>query len=87
MPHTLELPDEVYRQLELVASQQGLTPAQWVRSVLPGTPPSEQQALRNSLTPLIGAFDSALTQSPQIPNSGFGEIIAEKLRRQGLQIP
>ena len=33
---TIELPDELYQDLERVARERGLTPADWIAAALPG---------------------------------------------------
>jgi hypothetical protein len=68
MSRTLELPDEVYRELETVARDRGLTPADWVAAALPReSGPIDQAPLSRLLDGLIGAIDS------RVPRSAFLE--------------
>jgi len=86
MSRTIELPDEPYRDLERVARERGLTPADWIATILPGCSGStESQPLSELLHGLIGAVDS--TREPNSDQAGtpFGESIAKKFERHGLR--
>ena len=78
MSRTLELPDELYRDLERVARERGLTPADWIASTLPGGSGSiDQEPLSDLLQGLIGVADS--TNEPRRVRAAFGELIAQKV--------
>jgi hypothetical protein len=86
MSRTLELPDELYRDLERVAPERGITPADWIATVLPaGSCPAEPQPLSELLNGLIGAVDSTQEPKSDQARTPFGELIAKKFERQGLR--
>jgi len=88
MSRIIELPDELYRDLEKVARERGLTPADWIAATLPGRSGSiNEQPLSELLQGLIGAVDS--TKEPRSGRAGtpFSELIARKFERQGLRRP
>ena len=86
MSRTIELPDELYRDLERVARERGLTPADWIATTIPGGAGSiEQQPLSELLQGLIGAVDSTREPRSGQARTPFGELIARKFERQGLR--
>ena len=69
-----------------MARERGLTPADWIATILPGCSGStESQPLSELLHGLIGTVDS--TKEPKSGQAGtpFGELIAKKFERQGLR--
>src|SRR5438132_11594954 len=91
---TVELPDEVYRNLARVAEDSGLTPAEWIaasvsRSNGPasagaGQPSPEGRPLSEALKDLIGVVDSG-KEPPSIKHrSKVEELVSEKFRKQGI---
>lgn len=86
MSRTIELPDELYRDLERVARERGLTPADWIATTLLGGSGSiEQQPLSELLEELIGAVDSTKEPRSGPARPAFSELIARKFERQGLR--
>ena len=88
MSRIVELPDEVYNDLEKVARERGISPADWIAATLPGgSGVIDERPLAELLHGLIGAVDS--TKGPRSGNARtpFGELIARKLERQGLRRP
>ncbi len=88
MSRTIELPDELYRDLERVARERGVTLADLIAAALPDRyGPPDEQPLAELLEGLIGVVDS--TREPQSGHARtpFGELIARKLERQGLRRP
>ena len=86
MSRTLELPDELYRDLERVARERGLTPADWIASTLPGGSGSiDQEPLSDLLQGLIGVVDSTNEPRSDRARTSYGERIARKFERQGLR--
>jgi hypothetical protein len=86
MSRSIELPDEVFKDLEKVARERGLSPADWIAATLPGGSGAiEERPLSELLHGLIAAVDS--TKGPQSGNARtpFGELIARKFERQGLR--
>ena len=85
MTHQLELPYQVYDKLQEAAKREGVSPADWINARLSDS--SWKQPSREALARYIGSLDS----SQEMPNpkyrTEFGEIIAEKFRKQGLDIP
>jgi hypothetical protein len=65
MSKTIELPDEVFKDLQKVARERGLSPADWIAATLPGGSGSiEERSLSELLQGLIAAIDS--TKGPQV---------------------
>jgi hypothetical protein len=86
MSKTIELPDDLYRDLSQVARERGISPADWIAAALPKRTDSlEERPLSELLHGFIGVVDS--TEEPRIGHARtpFGERIAEKLERQGLR--
>jgi hypothetical protein len=81
----LPLEEKVYEGLQKAAESEGVTPGEWIHARLPVT--SERQPNRNDLARYIGTFDSSNTRSDSRYQTEYGDIVAEKLRRQGLNIP
>lgn len=86
MGKIIELPDELYRDLERAARERGLTPAGWIATTLSGgSDAASEQPLPELLRELIGAVDSSTEpRSAPVPTP-FGELIARKFDRQGLR--
>jgi len=86
MSRMIELPEDVYRDLERTAREQGLTPAGWIATALPvhpnrpGAPPFSEW-----LDGLIGTVDSAHSPRSGQPQTPFGEMVVRKLEKQGLR--
>jgi hypothetical protein len=85
MARTLELPDDLYTKLEEAAETEGVSPAQWIGARLPNA--FERKPNREILDRYIGAFDSSMQTPDPKYRTPFGDIVAEKLRKQGLEIP
>jgi hypothetical protein len=86
MSRSIELPDELYQDLERVAREQGLTPAGWIASTLPGGGRSiDERPLRDLLEGLIGAVDSTKEPRGAQARTPFGDLIARKFEKQGLR--
>jgi hypothetical protein len=84
--YTITLSEETYHQLLNAAQTQGVTPEHWISSQL-ASQTAELPPLSQLLTGLIGAIDSRVTP-PTLPSkSKFGEAIAQKLAKQGIQKP
>jgi hypothetical protein len=85
MSKIIELPDQLYRDLERVARERGLTPADWIATTLGGSGAIGQQPLSELLQGLIGAVDSTKEQRSSQAGTPFGELLARKFERQGLR--
>jgi hypothetical protein len=94
MTHHVELPDHVYQIAERAAAREGLSPEEWIVATVSraGAPlpaddnTGEDRPNRETLARYIGAFDSSqVTRDPRY-RTEFGDIVAEKLRKQGLDI-
>jgi len=86
MSRIVELPDELYRDLERVARERGLTPADWTATALPSRSGAvDQQPLSELLQGLLGAADSTKERRSSQARTPFGELIARKFKRQGLR--
>jgi hypothetical protein len=88
MSRTIELPDELYGDLEKAARERGLTPAAWIAITLRGDSGlTDNRPLAELLQGLIGAVDSTNEARREKSRTPFGELIARKLERQGLHRP
>jgi hypothetical protein len=86
MSRTVELPDEIYRDLERVAREQGLTPAGWIASTLSGgAGATDKRPLSDLLQGLIGVVDSTRETQGGQPHTPFSELITRKFEKQGLR--
>jgi hypothetical protein len=85
MSRIVELPDELYRDLEKAAQERGLTLADWIATALPGGSGAIEQPLAELLQGLIGAVDSTKEPGSGQARTPFGELIARKFERQGLR--
>ncbi len=96
MTHQLELPDEVYQKLELLAKEQGVTPAEWIAARLShhhgndaeaGQDSPEEQPLSETLRGYIGVIDSSKELYSDDERTPLGDLVAEKLTSQGIKAP
>jgi hypothetical protein len=87
MSRTLELPDELYRELEKVALEHSLTVVDWIAATLPEPSSTGGHSLPELLQGLIGAVDSTEGTRNDVSRTSFGDLIARKLEKQGLRRP
>src|SRR5579863_1991267 len=86
MGKIIELPDELYRDLERVARERGLTPAGWIATTLSGGSDAvSEQPLSELLRDLIGSVDSSKEPGSAPVRMPFIESIARKFEKQGLR--
>ena len=91
--HTIILPEQTYKTLLEVAREQGLTPENWIafqlskERVLPNAAPKQEQLLSELTGDLIGAIDSKVEPHYQSKKTDFGELLAKKVSKQGIQRP
>lgn len=85
MAYQLELPNEVYDKLQKAAERDGVSPADWIDARLSDS--SRKQPSRQALARYIGGFDSSQEMPDPKYRTEFGKIVAEKLRKGGLDIP
>ena len=86
MDRAIELPEELYCDLERVARERGLTPADWIATALRDhSGRVESRPLSELLQGLIGAVDSTKEPRSGQARTPFGELIARKFERQGLR--
>ena len=89
--HTIILPEETYKVLLEVATEQGLTPENWIAAqlskerVLPNATPTPEPLLSELTADLIGAIDSQAEPHYQSHKTHFGEQLAKKLSKQGIR--
>jgi hypothetical protein len=84
--HTIILSEQTYQALMEEVQRQGLTPENWIVSQLSQSQ-SEPQLLSEKIGDLIGAIDSQVEPHHHFKSTDFGEQIATKLSKQGLQRP
>lgn len=86
--HQILLPDEVYTHLLVVAQAEGLSPMEWIAAQLPNTKTSQVQPNPpQDISDLIGSIDSQEQPHQTYQQTVFGEALATKLARQGIQRP
>lgn len=78
------LPDRVYDRLLAAAQSQGVSPTEWIAANLPHD--SIQPAnLSKDVSDLIGSIDSRMEPHQTYQKTAFGEALALKLAKQGIQ--
>jgi hypothetical protein len=87
MSRSVELPDELYRELEKVALEHGLTVVDWIAATLPEPSSIGEHSLPELLQGLIGAVDSTKGTRSDVSRTPFGDLIARKIEQQGLRRP
>lgn len=91
--HTITLPEQTYKALLEIAREQGLTPENWIavqlskERVMPNAAPTQEPFLSELTGDLIGAIDSRKKPHYQSNKTHFGELLAKKLSKQGIQRP
>lgn len=81
--HLISLPADVYTALLEVAQSSGMSPVEWIVAHLPVS----QGGRFEQVSDLIGAIDSRDQVDTPAERTTFGEIIAEKLAKQGIHRP
>ena len=86
MSRIIELPDELYENLERVAREQGFTLVDWIANAVPATTRSaDTRSLTDRLEGLIGSVNSAETPPDERRRTPFSELVSRKFERQGLR--
>ncbi|MBV9226511.1 MAG: hypothetical protein JOY85_20955 [Acidobacteriaceae bacterium] len=86
MTQSLELPTELFEALQKTAEANGMSPAEWIASVLPA-PLAEKRESMELWEGLLGVFDSRDRLQNAVPRTHFGDLIAAKLEKQGITRP
>ena len=81
----LTLPAELYRALIAAAQESGLSPKDWIAAKLPN--PVQPSPQPKPIDDLLGAINSQEKPHHQHQQTPFGEAVAAKLAKQGLQRP
>ena len=90
MTNQVELPDDVYRELTREAEEQKVTVAEWITARLsraPETLNSDDRPLSDGLQGYVGLIDSSKDPYPDDERSPLGDMVAEKLAKQGIKAP
>lgn len=88
MSRTIELPDEVYRDLETVAVERGISIADCISEFLPKhSEPVSGQNLLDLLGDAVGSVESSAVPENDRVHTPYSDLLAEKFRKQGLRIP
>jgi hypothetical protein len=87
MSRSIELPDQLYQDLERVAQQHGLSVAGWIAANLPPSGSAEERPLSEVLDGLIGTINSTEEPRNGYAPTPFSDLVARKLERQGLRRP
>lgn len=84
--HQIFLPDKVYTHLLAVAQTQGISPTEWIASNLPDNDSIRPAPkLFQDVSDLIGSIDSRVEPHQSYQKTAFGEALALKLAKQGIQ--
>jgi hypothetical protein len=84
--HQISLPEQIYDRLLAVSETQGISPTEWIVSNLPDQ--DSNQSGSNSfkdVSDLIGSIDSRVEPHQNYQKTAFGEALALKLAKQGIQ--
>jgi hypothetical protein len=91
MANVLELSDATFQRLQRVAEEQGITPAEWIESTLSRQPLTQStgslKSVAEALVPYIRCVDSSKHPPDPKHRSAFGDIVDEKMAKQGLKRP
>jgi predicted transcriptional regulator len=86
MSRTIELPDELYENLERVARGQGVTPAGWIAKAVPAfSTASNTRSVADELEGLLGAVNSLKESATGRRRSPFSDLLVQKFEKQGLR--
>jgi hypothetical protein len=85
MAQSLELPTELFEALQKTAQANGISPVEWIASMLP--PSASKEKNIDLWKELVGVFDSRDGLHAASPRTPFGDLIAAKLERQGITRP
>ncbi|MGH8710619.1 MAG: hypothetical protein ACREVA_04785 [Burkholderiales bacterium] len=84
----IELPEEIFFAVLRLSELRGVSPAQWIASQIPLGLLQRERPLADALNGIVGGVDSSQEpHHPQGPFSLISDLIAEKFRKQGLNIP
>jgi predicted DNA-binding ribbon-helix-helix protein len=84
MSRTIELKDEVFARLQQIAERDGVTPEVWIEAKLAETDsPGGKDSRRLNLS---GDERRKMHEYAKSLDKRFGEILKEKMRKQGLKI-
>ena len=81
MSHSLELPTALFEALQKTADANGMSPAEWIASMLPA---SLERGSAELWEGLLGVFDSRDGLQAVVPQTPYGDLIAVKLEKQGI---
>jgi hypothetical protein len=93
MERKLDLPENVYDALVRAAAENGQTPEEWIAARVPPEPDNgasgdnEGPSLLERMDGYIGVIDSREEPYPHRPPTAFGEGVAAKLTKQGINRP
>ena len=95
MTHQVELPEHVYQIAQHAAEKEGITPEEWIAATVSragASPPADESAnaeqpVSDVLRGLVGSFDSSREDYSVRQISPMSEMVADKLRRQGIEAP
>ena len=86
LENQISLPDKVYAHLLAVAKTRGISPTEWIASNLPDRDSSQTASnLFKDVSDLIGSIDSRVEPHQIHQKTAFGEALAIKFAKQGIQ--
>lgn len=92
MTHILELSKKSYEKLQQMAERSGLTPSEYLEAAL-SREPADLPTLKafssvaEALAPYIVSVDSRTHRPDPKYRSKFGDLVDEKMTRQGFKRP
>jgi hypothetical protein len=83
----LLLSDEIYSHLLAVAQAEGISPIEWITTKLSSEPRQSDSNSFENVSDLIGAINSQEQPLQPYQKTSFGEALALKLAKQGINRP
>lgn len=91
MAHAVELSDEAFQKLKRAAEREGVTPAEWLEATISresaSNPPARPKNVAAAFAPYVISVDSSKQTPHPKYRSPFGDIVDEKLAKQGFKRP
>jgi hypothetical protein len=84
--HQIFLSEEIYANLLAAAQAEGISPTEWIAAKLPNVSQSCPPGAKSSRTveDLLGAINSQKEPHQTYQKTAFGEALAVKLAKQGI---
>lgn len=91
MSQLVELSDATFDKLQQVAKRNGVTPSEWLETTISREPadfdPAKFRSVAEAIAPYISSVDSRINRPDPKYRSKFGDIVDEKMAKQGFERP